>query len=134
MRDALLSRLPGPAWTRSSRAHLRGRVRLAAVVLCGAGAIAAGRAWSGLGGGAGPSHVAVPASTPGAPRRSGSEPAGAPRPGPVSISIDTRHPGPAIPRDFLGLSFEVSALGQIAAYANAGDFVTMLRSLGTGVL
>ena len=35
---------------------------------------------------------------------------------------------------FLGLSFEVSSLAQIASYADRGDMVAMLRSLGPGVL
>ncbi|HZL48807.1 MAG TPA: hypothetical protein VFC30_07320 [Solirubrobacteraceae bacterium] len=53
---------------------------------------------------------------------------------PVSVSIDLSRPGARIPRAFLGLSFELSSLSQIARYANSGDFATMLRSLGGGVL
>jgi hypothetical protein len=52
----------------------------------------------------------------------------------VSISIDRAHPGAQVPPDFLGLSFEMSSLAQIARYSERGDFVTMLRSLGAGVL
>jgi hypothetical protein len=52
----------------------------------------------------------------------------------VSVSVDGSHPGAPVPRDFLGLSFELSSLPQIASYANGGDLITMLRSLGTGVL
>ncbi|MGA2321764.1 MAG: glycosyl hydrolase family 79 C-terminal domain-containing protein [Solirubrobacteraceae bacterium] len=52
----------------------------------------------------------------------------------MSVSIDARHPGPAVPREFLGLSFELSSLPQVADYAERGDFVTLLRSLGLGVL
>ncbi len=52
----------------------------------------------------------------------------------MSVSVLTGDPGKPVPRDFLGLSFELSSLAQIAAYANSGDFVTMLRSLGPGVL
>jgi hypothetical protein len=53
---------------------------------------------------------------------------------PLSVSIETGHPGPRVPQRFLGLSFELSRLGQIARYADRGDFVAMLRSLGPGVL
>jgi hypothetical protein len=53
---------------------------------------------------------------------------------PVSVSIDVRRPGARVPREFLGLSFELSSLPQIARYASSGDFATMLRSLGAGVL
>jgi hypothetical protein len=59
---------------------------------------------------------------------------GSPRPVAISVSIDPRHPGRRIPREFLGLSFEVSSLGQIAQAARAGNLATMLRSLGPGVL
>ena len=58
----------------------------------------------------------------------------APVPVPVSVSIDVRHPGARVPREFLGLSFELSSLPQIARYGGSGDFATMLRSLGAGVL
>jgi hypothetical protein len=53
---------------------------------------------------------------------------------PVTVSVDRAHPGPPVPRDFLGLSFELSSLRQIAGYADVGDLVTLLRSLGPGVL
>ncbi len=53
---------------------------------------------------------------------------------PVSVSIDLRHPGRQVPRGFLGLSFELSSLSQIARYGSSGDFVAMLRSVGPGVL
>ncbi len=52
----------------------------------------------------------------------------------VTVSVDTAHPGPLVPQDFLGLSFEMSSLPQIARYGSRGDFAAMLRSLGTGVL
>jgi hypothetical protein len=58
-----------------------------------------------------------------------------PKPPPsVTVSVDTAHPGPPVPQDFLGLSFEMSSLPQIARYGSRGDFAAMLRSLGTGVL
>jgi hypothetical protein len=57
------------------------------------------------------------------------------RPIPVSVSAEAAsEPVPPVPQNFLGLSFEVGSLAQIAGYADEGDLVTMLRSLGTGVL
>lgn len=53
---------------------------------------------------------------------------------PLSVSIDLGRPGTRVPRGFLGLSFELSSLPRIARYAEGGDFVRMLRSLGPGVL
>ncbi|HEY2180155.1 MAG TPA: hypothetical protein VGH09_00615 [Solirubrobacteraceae bacterium] len=52
----------------------------------------------------------------------------------VTVAPDLGHPGPAIQPGFIGLSFEASALPQIARYSDRGDFVTMLRSLGPGEL
>jgi hypothetical protein len=52
----------------------------------------------------------------------------------VSVSVDRSHPGPAVPQGFIGLSFEMSALPQMARYSDRGDLVTMLRSLGPGLL
>jgi hypothetical protein len=52
----------------------------------------------------------------------------------VTVSVDTAHPGPPVPQDFLGLSFEMSSLPQMARYGSRGDLVAMLRSLGNGVL
>jgi hypothetical protein len=53
---------------------------------------------------------------------------------PVSVSVDASEPGPTVPENFLGLSFEVGSLRQIAGYSSKGDLVTMLRSLGVGLL
>jgi hypothetical protein len=53
---------------------------------------------------------------------------------PVSVSVNASEPGPVVPQSFLGLSFEVGSLRQIAGYASKGDLVAMLRSLGVGVL
>jgi hypothetical protein len=53
---------------------------------------------------------------------------------PVTVSIDETRPGTAVPQEFLGLSFELSSLAQIASYGEGGDLVTLLRSLGHGVL
>lgn len=52
----------------------------------------------------------------------------------LSASIDLQKPGGRVPREFLGLSFEMSSLRPIARYAERGDLVAMLRSLGPGVL
>jgi hypothetical protein len=52
----------------------------------------------------------------------------------LSVSIDTRHPGARIQREFLGLSFEMSSLRQIARYGGRGNMVALLRSLGPGLL
>ena len=52
----------------------------------------------------------------------------------VSVSVDPSHPGMTVGQEFLGLSFEVSSLRQIAGYAGGGDLVALLRSLGPGVL
>jgi hypothetical protein len=57
-----------------------------------------------------------------------------PRGRPVSVSIGDRPTGPAVPADFIGLSFEVRSLPTIATYAGKGDFATLLRSLGPGVM
>jgi hypothetical protein len=53
---------------------------------------------------------------------------------PISVSVEASEPGAPVPQDFMGLSFEVSALPQIASYGGGGDLVAMLRSLGVGVL
>jgi hypothetical protein len=52
----------------------------------------------------------------------------------VSVPVDRSHAGAPVPRDFLGLSFEASALPEVAGYATGGDLVGLLRSLGPGVL
>jgi len=57
-----------------------------------------------------------------------------PPPPSVTVSLDTAHPGPPVPQDFLGLSFEMSSLPQMARYGSRGNLVALLRSLGPGVL
>jgi len=52
----------------------------------------------------------------------------------VTVGVDRTRPGPTVPPDFLGLSFEMSSLPQMARYADRGNLVTLLRSLGPGVL
>ena len=58
----------------------------------------------------------------------------APRGRPVSVSIATHPTGPAVPADFMGLSFEVRSLPTLATYASKGDLAALLRSLGPGVM
>jgi hypothetical protein len=53
---------------------------------------------------------------------------------PIAVTIDRLDPGPPVPREFLGLSFEAVALDQIAQYADRGNLVKLLRSLGPGIL
>jgi hypothetical protein len=53
---------------------------------------------------------------------------------PLAVAIDRLDPGPPVPEEFLGLSFEAAALDQIAQYADRGDLVKLLRSLGPGIL
>jgi hypothetical protein len=53
---------------------------------------------------------------------------------PVTVAIDPFDPGRPVPQQFLGLSFEAASLAQLAKYADRGDLVRLLRSLGPGVL
>jgi hypothetical protein len=53
---------------------------------------------------------------------------------PIAVTIDRLDPGTPVPAGFLGLSFEAAALDQIAQYADRGDLVNLLRSLGPGTL
>jgi hypothetical protein len=53
---------------------------------------------------------------------------------PVTITIDALDPGRPVAQWFLGLSFEAVALGQLSQYADRGDLVRLLRSLGPGML
>jgi hypothetical protein len=57
-----------------------------------------------------------------------------PRSIPVTVTFDSRHPLAPVPQDFLGLSFELASLPQVAGYAASGNLVALLRSLGPGVL
>jgi hypothetical protein len=82
-------------------------------------------------------HVDPPVSaTPASP--SAAEPAlqatAPPRGRPVSVSIAAHPSGPAVPADFMGLSFEVRSLPTLATYASRGDLAALLRSLGAGVM
>jgi hypothetical protein len=64
---------------------------------------------------------------------SGSSPT-VPRGRPVTVSVDVSHPGAVIPPDFLGLSFEATAIRLIAAYGHDGNLAALMHSLGNGVI
>jgi hypothetical protein len=53
---------------------------------------------------------------------------------PLTVLIDSHHPGKQVRRRFIGLSFEVAALPEFSALADGGNIVGLLRSLGPGVL
>ncbi len=57
-----------------------------------------------------------------------------PRGTPVRVTIAARAEGQVSASDFLGLSFELRSLPELARYATRGNLVTLLRSLGRGVL
>jgi hypothetical protein len=108
MPDASRTRLPRADAVRPARGGGRARIRVAGLALGLTTAIVAALVAFDVGGSA--------------------------RPVAISVSVEARHPGARVPREFLGLSFELSSLGQIAHLASAGNFATMLRSLGAGVL
>ena len=69
--------------------------------------------------------------------------AGSPRPGThaITITIDAEHPGPIVPEDFAGLSFERGPLNHgnagVAGYLfspASGSLITLFRNLGLGSL
>ncbi len=64
----------------------------------------------------------------------GSVAAAAQPPLPVAVTINRLAPGPPVPEGFLGLSFEAAAVDQISQYADRGDLVKLLRSLGPGII
>jgi hypothetical protein len=53
---------------------------------------------------------------------------------PVTVAFNPLNPGRPVAPRFLGLSFEMAALSQLAGYADHGDLVELLRSLGPGML
>jgi hypothetical protein len=71
-----------------------------------------------------------------APATAPSPPASTPTASPVPVSITTEPllAGRPVPSRFLGLSFEAQALDQIGRLGAQGDLVTLLRSLGPGLL
>jgi hypothetical protein len=103
---------------------------LVACAVCGAGVARAAEAELPVvvGTSPGASEAPAPASAP-APA-----PAPAPTALPVEITLNLLSPGRPVPARFLGLSFEAQAIDQIGALARHGDLVTLLRSLGPGLL
>jgi hypothetical protein len=116
---------PREAPITGGRRRARSLPRRAAIVLALAAAVVAALVAAGVGG---DSERASLASTP--------SPTPAPAAGSkaVSVRVQSSHPGGPVPARYLGLSFEASDLRRIAAYGQSGNFVTMLRSLGPGVL
>jgi len=84
-----------------------------------------------LAAGAGAAEAEPPSATPPAPVASPAPPADAL---PVEVELSTAGPGRPVPARFLGLSFEAQALGQIGSLAARGDLVSLLRSLGPGLI
>jgi hypothetical protein len=68
------------------------------------------------------------------PARAGSPLPPKPAGRPVRVTVGADIAAADSPADFLGLSFELRSLPAIASYATRGDLVTLLRSLGRGVL
>src|SRR6188768_2003319 len=55
-------------------------------------------------------------------------------PDPVTITVDSRHPGGRLPADFVGLSFEMRELGIGNLDPAQGNTAALLRTLGPGNL
>lgn len=53
---------------------------------------------------------------------------------PVRVSVEPARAGPVVGGRFIGLSFEASALPAMARNAGRGNLVTLLRSIGPGML
>jgi hypothetical protein len=53
---------------------------------------------------------------------------------PVEITLNPLAPGRPIPARFLGLSFEAQAISQLGGLSAHGDLITLLRSLGPGLI
>jgi len=83
-----------------------------------------------------PAEAGAQTSRSAGPPLAAADESGAPAqpPLPVTVTVDPFAPGPPVPQRFLGLSFEVQALSQLAQYSERGDLVRLLRSLGPGVL
>jgi len=59
---------------------------------------------------------------------------GAPQLPTISVDVGTAAARRPVAPEFLGMSFEVASLPQLGAYADSGDLVALLRSLGPGLL
>lgn len=80
--------------------------------------------------------LAAMALVPGAAGRRAqpAPPRAAPAARPLAVYVHERDPGAPVPERFLGLSFELASLPQVASYAEGGNLVALLRSLGPGVI
>ncbi len=106
---------------------------MAALVPVGASAAAA------TGGTGGPGTGATPQPAPPAPPAQPLPPPAPPVPaGPppeaATIALEPAAAGRPVPPGFLGLSFEVGSLGVIGEAGERGNLVTLLRSLGPGLM
>ncbi len=54
--------------------------------------------------------------------------------GQATVTVSTAVRGPKVAADFMGLSFEASAIPLLAQYGNTGNLAALMRSLGKGVL
>lgn len=52
----------------------------------------------------------------------------------AAIAVGAHPYGSPVPPDFLGLSYEVGSIAELGGFADGGNLVGFLRSLGTGVL
>jgi hypothetical protein len=55
-------------------------------------------------------------------------------PATIVVTVDTAHPGPALPKDYLGLSFEASVLDSPLLDPAHSNLAALLRDVGTGRL
>ena len=114
-----------------SRPHdvLRATALRAAAIALALSALAAPAAPAATGG----TGETVPPTTP-APARRRAGPGTKPPVEAVTIGLNPVLAGRPVPARFLGLSFEVGSLGLLAQMGEHGNLVTLLRSLGPGVL
>jgi len=127
--DPFASSFRGPGRPRFPWRRLK-LALLGALTLAALAAPAAPAATGGTGEPA-PTTTAPPAPVAPAP------PAAAPKPAAVeavTVGLNPVLAGRPVPARFLGLSFEVGSLGLIGEMAEHGNLVTLLRSLGPGVL
>ena len=128
----------------NARRSRRRRVLPLTLVALGALVLAAAPASAGTATGGAPASPPAPASSRSRPGSGTTAPHAPPaakrrrrrKPGPplTDVAIERAFPGEPVAGGFIGLSFEVGSLAQLAGYADTGDLVTLLRSLGPGVL
>lgn len=138
-----MSSVPPPAAAHTSRPPSRRRRRtLQMLAFAGLLVVAGALVWLALRGGSqsgssGPlpiigrgTDVAGRSTGPGRHAGAAQAPAGAP----IDVAVDLTPSAVAVPRDFLGLSFEVGELARIAGFSDHGNLAALLRSLGHGVM